>query len=190
MTGADLLALIKKQPIAFGCGLVLVGAIAAYFLRSDIIDAAQQDAQAKEQEFQKIDANVRSTAGLAEATAEIREAGKQFDARLVRAPQLANNLQFFYRLEADTGVKLLDVRQQGIPAPRPGERRGAYAPVPFAVSIQGSHAQVHDFLRRVEAGPHFVRFSQITVAKVSGGGEAAVIGGLTVAINLELLGTP
>lgn len=117
-------------------------------------------------------------------------AGRQFESRLVRAGQLANNLQFFYRLEADTGVKLLDVRQQGIPAPRPGERRGAYVPVPFAVSIQGSHAQIHDFLRRVEAGPHFVRFSQITIAKISGGVEVVAVGGLTVAINLELLGTP
>ncbi len=193
MTGADLLALIKKQPIAFACGLVLVGAVAAYFLRSDIIDAAQQDAQAKEQEFQKIDANVRSTSGLADATAEIKEAGKQFDTRLVRAPQLANNIQFFYRLESDTGVKLLDVRQLPVPAPRPGEKRGAYVPVPFQVAIQGSFAQVHDFLRRVEAGPHFLRVNQVTVTKFSSGGEGAAFatsGAVNVALNLDLLGTP
>lgn len=193
MTGADLIALIKKQPIAFGCGLVFIGSIAAYFLRSDIIDVAQADALAKDEEFRKIDANVRYTAGLAEATAEIKDAGKQFDARLVRAPQLANNLQFFYRLESDTGVKLLDVRQLPVPGPRPGEKRGAYVPVPFQVAIQGSFAQIHDFVRRVEAGPHFLRFNQVTITKFNSGGEGAAFatsGAVNVALNLELLGTP
>jgi Tfp pilus assembly protein PilO len=190
MTGADLITLIKKQPIAFACGLLVAVCGVLFYFRSEAVAQAQAEAEAKQQEAKKIEANVRFTAGLAEATEEMVAAGRQFESRLVRAGQLANNLQFFYRLEADTGVKLVDVRQQGIPAPRAGERRGAYAPVPFAVSIQGSHDQIHDFLRRVEAGPHFVRFSQITIAKVSGGVEVAAIGGLSVAINLELLGTP
>lgn len=192
MTGADLLALIKKQPIAFGCGLVIVACGVALFMRSEAIDSAQAFYQEKEQEFQKIDANVRNAAGLPEATAEMQEAGKQFDARLVRAPQLANNLQFFYRLENDTGVKLIDVRQQSIPAPKPGAPKGAYSPIPFAVSIQGDYAQIHDFLRHVEAGPHFLRFNQVTVAKMAAAGDsrAAASAAMSATINLELLGTP
>lgn len=191
MTGADLIALIKKQPVAFACGLLVVlGGLNLYF-RGDALSLAQAEAEARQQEQKKIEANARHTLGLAEATAAMQAAGRQFDARLVRAGQLADNLQFFYRLEADTGVKLLDVRQQGIPAPRPGERRGAYVPIPFAVSVQGSFPQVLAFLRRLEAGPHVVRFPQVTVTKATGGAEgAAALPGLSLTVNLEMLGTP
>lgn len=192
MTGADLLALIKKQPIAFACGLIIVACGAALFFPREAVTNAQALYEEKEKEFQKIDANVRNSAGLAEAAAEMQEAGRQFEARLVRAPQLANNLQFFYRLENETGVKLIDVRQQPIPAPKQGVPRGAYAPVPFAVSVQGDYAQVHDFLRRVEAGPHFLRFSQVSLSKLAAAGDArsATSNAMSATINLELLGTP
>lgn len=192
MTGADLLALIRKQPIAFACGLIIVACGIALFLRGETVASAQTLHDEKEKEFQKIDANVRNSAGLAEATAEMQEAGKQFDARLIRAPQLANNLQFFYRLENETGVKLIDVRQQPIPPPKPGVPRGAYSPIPFAVSVQGDYAQVHDFLRRVEAGPHFLRYNQVSLSKLAATGDAraASSGAMSATINLELLGTP
>jgi len=193
MTGADLLALIKKQPIAFACGVVIVGSAAALFLRSDATDLAQTEFQEREKELQKIDLNVRATAGLAEATAEMAEAGSRFDTRLVRAAQLANNLQFFYRMEKETEVKLVDVRQLSIPAQKRGEVRGTYVPVPFAVTIQGTFAQVHDFLRRLESGPHFVRFNQVALAKHTAGGESTAgtaTGMLSGSINLEMLGTP
>lgn len=193
MTGADLLALIKKQPIAFACGVVIVGLAVVLFLRSDAVALAQAEYQEREKELQKIDLNVRSSAGLAEATAEMVEAGGRFDARLVRAGQLANNLQFFYRLEKETGVRLIDVRQLPIPAPKRGEARGAFAPVPFAITIQGTFAQVHGFLRHLETGPHFTRFTQVALAKYATGGESgsgSASGMLSGSINLELIGTP
>ena len=192
MTGADLIALVKKQPIAFGCGLIVVASGAALFFPREAVTNAQALFEEKEQEFQKIDANVRNAAGLAEATAEIQDAGKQFETRLVRAPQLANNLQTFYRLEAETGVKLIDARQQPIPTPKPGAPKGAYSPIPFNVSVQGDYAQVHDFLRRLEAGPHFLRFTQVSLSKLSAVGDARTASGLAMSatINLELLGTP
>ncbi len=192
MTGADLIALVKKQPIAFACGALIVGAAAALFLRDDAVAQAQAEFQDREKELQKIDLNVRFTAGLAEATEEMVEAGKQFDTRLVRAAQLANNLQYFYRLERETGVKLIDVRQLPIPAAKRGEARGAFAPVPFAVSAQGTFAQIHDLLRRLETGPHFVRFGHVSLAKLVSGDAAPgpVRGMLSGTINLEMLGTP
>lgn len=192
MTGADLLALIKKQPLAFICGLIIIGCGAALFFPREAVTTAQATYEEKEKEFRKIDNNVRASAGLAEAAAEMEAAGKQFDARLVRAPQLANNLQFFYRLESDTGVKLLDARQMPVPPPRPGERRGAYVPVPFQVAIQGTFADTHAFLRRLENGPHFVRFAQMTTAKYSTGGDSTFStgGALSITLTVEMLGTP
>jgi Tfp pilus assembly protein PilO len=193
MTGADLIALIKKQPIAFACGLIALAAGVTLYFRFDAINEAQTGYEAKEKEARRFEQNVRHLAGLAEATRQVQDAGRQFESRLVRAGQLASNLQIFYRLENETGVRLLDVRQQSIPAPRPNQPRGAYVPVPFTVSIQGTFQEVFDFLRRVETGSHFVRFNQVTFnkaeANASGRGSASA-SLMTVTFGLELLGTP
>ncbi|MBA4138036.1 MAG: hypothetical protein C0518_12020 [Opitutus sp.] len=191
MTGADLLALIKKQPIAFLCGVIVIASAAALFLRGEAVNEAQALFQAKDTEANKTEANARHTAGLAEATAEMQEVGKQFDGRLLRAPQLANNLQFFYRLEADTGVKLLDVRQNPIPAPKQGAPRPTYVGIPFTANVQGNFAQVYDFIRRVEAGPHFLRFNQLTLSKLApAGGAGGAPDAMTAQLQVEILGTP
>lgn len=195
MTGADLIALIKKQPVAFGCAFVALLCGVLIYFRSDAVDQARSHFEAKDTEANKMEANVRHLAGLPEETEQVQEAGRQFEARLVRAGQLANNLQFFYRIEAETGVKLVDVRQNPIPAPRPNTPRTAYSPVPFAIAVQGSFPQVFDFLRRVEAGSHFSRFNQVTFTKVEAAAATntgAVSAGETMNVNLliEMLGTP
>ena len=193
MTGADLLAMIKKQPLAFGCGLVVVASAAALFLRGDAVAEAHELFRSKDDEANKTEANARNTAGLAEAAAEMQEAAKQFESRLVRAPQLANNLQIFYRLESDTGIRLVDVRQAAVQAPRPGAPRGAYVPVPFTATVQGSYAQVNDFLRHVEAGPHFMRVTSFTLTKLAGGGTDGAPSGpdaVSANVQIEILGTP
>ena len=192
MTGADLIAMIKKQPIAFGCGLFVVACGVALFLRGEAVKEAQDNFLSKDEEAVKTEANARNSAGLAEATAEMQEAAKQFESRLVRAPQLANNLQIFYRLEHDTGIKLVDVRQMPVQPPRAGAPRGAYVAVPFTASIHGSYAQVHDFLRRIEAGPHFLRVTQLTLTKLTSGGEGVAAGpdAMSANLQLEILGTP
>lgn len=192
MTGADLLAMIKKQPIAFGCGLIVVACALMFYFRGEAVNEADELFRNKEDEAAKTEVNARNSSGLAEAVAEMQEAARLFEARLVRTPQLANNLQFFYRLEADTGVKLVDVRQLPLPPPRPGSPRGAYVAIPFSANIQGSYAQVHDFLRRVEAGPHFLRITQLTLTKLTSGGEGASANpdSMSVVLQLEMLGTP
>lgn len=195
MTGADLVALIKKRPLAFAATLVAVLCAVALYFRLDAIDVAQAGFVEKEKEAVRVDLNVRNTVGLAEKTAEIQDAARQFEARLIRAQQLANNLQFFYRIEAETGAKLVDVRQNAIPPATRGSPRGAYSPIPYNVSALGSFEQVHKFLRRVGEGPHFVRINQVTFSKTEAGrgemgGGGGANEGMSIMISLELLGTP
>lgn len=189
MTGADLLTLIKKQPVAFACGLVaLLCAVAIYF-RGSAVDEARATFEEKDKESQKIALNARHAAGLAEQAQEIQAAARQFEARLVRAGDLANNLQFFYRLENETGAKLLDVRQNPIPATKPNAPKTLYAAVPFSVTLQGTYAQVWAFLRRLETGAHFARLDRFTLSKVEAGNLAAT-DQMNAVFTVELLGTP
>lgn len=195
MTGADLLALIKKQPIAFACGLIALLCGIALYIRSDAVDEAQRLFEEKDKESQKIALNARHTTGLAEQVQEIQGDAKQLESRLVRAGNLANNLQFFYRLENDTGAKLVDVRQNGLPPAKANAPKTLFVPVSFSLTLQGTYPQIWTFLRRIETGPHFARFDRLTVSKIEGAartesGGAAAPDQMNAVFTVELLGTP
>ncbi len=190
MTGADLIAFFKKQPIAVLGGLVVLLCVLDLYFRADARAETQTQFEAKEKELQIVDSNIRNGAALAEQTAAMQEAGRQFEARLIRASQLAVNLQVFYRLEAETGVKLLDVQQSAIAAPPRNAPIKLYSPIPYSVSVQGAFDQVFDFVRRLETGPQFARFKQVTFIKATAGGENTSADGMIVNFTLEFLGTP
>lgn len=190
MTGADLLALIKKHPIAAVCVVVSMLCGVAFYFRMDAIDAARAAFEAKDKESKAIAQNARHTNGLAEQAAEMQAAGKVIESRLIRAGDLANNLQVFYRLENETGVKLIDTRQNPLPAPKPGAPKTLYVPVSFSVTLQGTYPQVWSFLRRLETGTHFARFDRVSINKIEPGGKDAVSDQMSAVFTVELLGTP
>jgi Tfp pilus assembly protein PilO len=191
MTSADLLAMIKKQPLGFACGLLCLICAGLLYFRGGKIAENRAAFETKSAEATRILANVRNSEKLADQVVEIQALSKEMESRLVRAGQLAVNLQYFYKLEAETEVKLLDVRQ-GV-MPKAGKT--LYTGIPFNVSVQGSFRQVLAFLQKLENGPHFCRFSSVNYTKLasvaasrsSGGGDLSAI---TLSINLELLGVP
>jgi hypothetical protein len=190
MTGADLLALIKKQPIAAVCALVCVLCGVAFYFRMDAIDEARVAFEAKEKESRAIAQNARHTNGLAEQVAEAQAAGTVIESRLLRVGDLANNLQVFYRLENDTGVKLVDARQNPMPPSRPGAPKTLYVPVSFSVTLHGTYPQIWSFLRRLETGPHFARFDRMAIGKLEVGAKDAVPDLMSAVFTVEFLGTP
>lgn len=190
MTGADLLILLKKHPLGFASALVAVVCLGLYFLRESVVDEYVQLGEQKSAESAKILNNVRNSANLAEQLVEMQEITKEIGSRLIRPNQIALNLQFFYRLETETGVKLNDVRQGTNPPGRAGQA-GAYIGVPFTVSVQGTHRQVMNFLRRLEAGSNFARFNTVSFGKVNTNEAVAPGAGLiSLSMNLDLLGQP
>lgn len=190
MTSADLLAMIKKQPIGFACGLLCVICAALLYFRGGKIAEYRAAYEAKSAEATKILANVRNSEKLPAQVSEIQALSKEMESRLIRAGQLGVNQQYFYKLEAETEVKLIDVRQGNMPK----GGKSPYAGIPFTVTVQGSFKQVLFFLQKLENGPHFCRFTSVVFAKQGTSGEAtragAAAAGINLNINLELLGVP
>jgi Tfp pilus assembly protein PilO len=190
MTTADLLAMLKKQPVGVACGLISLICAALLYFRSDKIDEYRAENEAKSAEATKILANVRNSEKLAAQVTEIQALSKELDGRLIHAGQLAANLQYFYKLEAETEVKLIDVRQ-GNP-PKAGKT--LYTAIPFSVAVQGSFKQVMAFLQKLENGPHFCHFTSVNFGRSVASSEAGKAGadatGTTLSLNLELLGVP
>ena len=72
MNTSGLIALIKKHPIGFGCGLVSIVCGVLLYLRSDNITASQAELDASSAQASKMIANVRNANGLAEQLTEIQ----------------------------------------------------------------------------------------------------------------------
>ena len=180
MTAAELVPLLKKHPIGVTCGIVVLVCGGLLYYRSDKIAEYQLLNEEKSNEAAVALANVRNGEKLVEQTAAMQAATKELDSRLMRAGQLAVNLQYFYRLEADTGVKLVGVNQGGL---KPGAKGAGFVAVPYTVTVQGTFPQVMTFLGRVQKGTHFCRFLAVGLTKVNPDE-------LSLSLSLEILGVP
>lgn len=184
MSGDDLKALVKKHPVSVICGLVSVALVAVIYFRGGEIPDSEADLAQKSAEAERHAANIKNMAQLKEQLEAMVAANKEIDARIIRAGQLGINNQYFFKLESETGTKLVDFRQAPL-QPVKGAKT-VYTPVPFNVSVQGTLPQLFEFLHRLESGAHYCR-----VISASCGTAPANRGGpLTLSLNIELLGLP
>lgn len=185
MTNADLVAFAKRHPISISCALLAVVLGAGTFYRSSELPEVTARFEEKSAEGGRLSANVRNGNQLPEQLEQLTAAGAGIGARFVRGSELAQNLQYFYRLETDTGVKLLELRQNTSSAAAKSES-AALRGVGFTVALQGEYFAVLDFIRRLESGAHFPR---VMSASLSGSGPDRT-GPVRLSLEIELLGHP
>lgn len=183
MTKDELVSLARKNPIGIACAVVSVVLAGVIFFRSDLVPAAEDELGRLTAEAERYAANVQNAAQLKDQLEALLNARKEVDARLLRASQTLNNYQYFYKLESETGMKMT-VLTQGLIGKTSG--KGAFAPVPFSITMQGAMGQALDYLRRLESGAHYVRVMNVTcgLPPTDRGGP------VTLALNLEMLGVP
>jgi Tfp pilus assembly protein PilO len=184
VTSSDLLALLKKHPIGVGCLLLSLACGVVLYVRSGDLEGSQTELDARSAEAAKMTANIRNSSNLAEQVEEVQSLTKEMEARLMKASQLAVNLQYFYKLETENEVKLVDVRQN----PLPKNAKTIYQGIPFTVSVQGTYPQVMNFLGKLQTGRHFCRINTANITKAAGAvGSSPTI---NLSLGLELLGQP
>jgi len=184
----NLVAFLKKHPVAIGCGVLSVALLAASYLRSSRAGELAALLKQKEEEGQKILDNIRSGSNLSEQVGTLTTATKELESRLVRGSERARNQQYFYRIESETGVKEISLQptvsgQQRLP-------KTLYTGIGYTVSVQGDYRQILNFIGRLESGPHFYRLNSGSVSRQGQRGAADKTATLTLTLNLELLGLP
>ncbi len=184
MTNQEALVLIRKNPLSFACGaLSLVLALGSY-LRMEALPDVEAELTQKTAASERLALNIKLSNQLKEHTETLRSATGAVEGRIVRASELGNNTQYFYKLENATGVKILDLRQTTATLAKPA--KGAFGPVAFAVTVQGTFPQILGFLRQLEDGVHYGR---VLTASCTANASART-SPLTLALTLELLGQP
>ena len=186
MTTPELIALLKKNPVSVGCGVVALALAGWSYLDSD--DEPKLAAQLVQvsSEADRLAANIKNAAQLHEQLNALDAARAEIEPRIVRASELAKNLQYFYKIEAETGAKVTDLQRIGGAGPVKPGAKGIYQPVGFSLALEGEYPAVLDFLRRLENGTHFCRVIAATLNK--GGNDLDRAGALKLTLTLELLG--
>ncbi len=180
---------LKANPIGVACGALALALAVGIYFRSDHVPDSEALLEQKATLGDRLDANLKNGVQLPEQLAAITAARQQVETRLIRPDELAKNLQFFYKLEADTGTKLIDSRQAQVTPGKPAKTKTTYAGVGFAVAVRGDYVRLLDFLRRLESGQRFCRVLTATVG-TSGSTDKERGNELTLNLSLELLGQP
>jgi hypothetical protein len=186
MTNEELVAFLKKNLIAVICVAVTIAIGVTIYYRTDALPNAEKVLADKTKEGELLAANIEDSNQLKEQQAAMVDANQVISDRMIQVGQLADNLQYFYRIESETGIKILDLRQNGWNAPARNAPKTFFTPVGFQLSVQGDYPKLMDLLRRLETGEHYCRVITCDVKPV----DTANRGGqLTMSVNLELLGT-
>ncbi|MFT3868197.1 MAG: hypothetical protein QM715_06820 [Nibricoccus sp.] len=150
----------KKYPLGTVAALVLIVMLSLLFVRRSAMADLRVSLELNTEESQRHLANISHSNQLAEHVQALENANRTIASRLVDPQNLAINLEYFYKLERETGVKLLDTRPAlassvlGKAAPT---MKGGYKPVQYTVSLQGSYTRALTFLRRLEQGSYYCR---------------------------------
>jgi hypothetical protein len=188
MAAEPIVATLKANPISVACGALALTLAVGIYLRSSRVPEGEALLDKKATLGERIDANLKNGVQLADQFAAISASRKEIETRLVHPDELAKNLQFFYKLEAETGTKLVDLRQNPAPPAAKGAAKGKtfYKGVGYTLSVRGDYTRILDFLRRLESGQ---RFCRVLSASVGIGGSDKDRGNeLTINLSLELLG--
>lgn len=184
MTNEEFYAFVKKHPITVACGVITILAVVGLYFRSGDFPEAEAELAQKSAEAERYALNIKYSAQLKEQLEAVVAANKSIEGRLTRASQQGINTQYFYKLQRETGVKLVSFAQAPTAQAKAG--KSAFIPVGFNVSVQGTFPQILDFLRQLESGTHYVRVMTANCAS----NVTARNSPLTLTLTLEMLGLP
>ncbi len=195
ITGKDLVAFAKKQPVSVACGVVSLILAAVLYFRADAVDEQTKIHDEKQAEAKRLNTNIKNSKDLQKEFDQILAANKEIQERAVRPKETSLNLQYFYKIEAAAGVKEISTRSLGpiLPSSAKGPPpKTTYVADAYSLMVSGDFRQAVDLVRRIETGPRFSRFSNVVFATTNRDVEtgAEPTAKLTLNANVELLAIP
>lgn len=182
----DITSLFKKRPISAGCGLLCLVLLVVIYVRLGTLAEAETRLGEVRTSGERLKTNINYSAKLEDQLTALTTAVEHLQQRAVRSGELAQNLQYFYRLEAESAVTLIDLRQMNPIAPAGAKNAPApaFVSLPFSVGAQGEFDDVMTFLRKLENGHHFCRIIQASMKPSNQNNQ------LVLSLSIQLLGAP
>jgi Tfp pilus assembly protein PilO len=175
------LVLARRNPVlVISVATIILSGTASWFLwqRQESLTGVHAQVQ------RNGEAMLQSLTGHARVTAEITkltEALNYIDAHLINEADLAENLGYFYEIEAVSRIKFSQVSQL---SSQPQAAGKPYNAVPFSLRTSGSYRQLLRVIRELENGPRLLRIRSFNL---DAGADPEK---LTLDLNVELLARP
>lgn len=196
MTLQDLVEKLRRFPVPTSCGAIVLVCFFAFYLRMSLISDLEIENDDIQRQAQQVDQNVTHGRTLDAHNVEMDKKLGEFDARIIKSAELANNLKYFYEIEASTSVSIADLRQS-VTTPAKGAPKTLLMGIDYAVLVTGRFEQVVSYLNELEHGKHFYRLESFNLqrgrqdtAAPSGATGPITAGPVAMSLNLELLGWP
>tara|TARA_R110002050_G_scaffold21431_4_gene59345 strand:- start:63 stop:641 length:579 start_codon:yes stop_codon:yes gene_type:complete len=187
LTSQDIVTAFKKHPVGFSCGLVAVLLAIGLYVRSGTIPELETTLEERTAVGEKGQNNIKNSALLDEQLAAMEGAVAQINARAIDRSALADNLQYFYQLEAEYGIKIVELRPESVSV---SKTQATYVEAPFVLGAQGTYRQLLTLLRAIEKGRRFARVDTARFSPSSGPASISAANGepvLLMTLNLKLL---
>lgn len=168
----------KKYPVLYICGVIGVVMLAGIYFRFGLIEEQQTEVEKISAVGKRYTANITNASQLEDQVTFLKQANAAVRARGVRPSELALINQYFYRLEAETGIKM----QIGASPPSAPIKGSNFVPVNYSLTVEGDYQHIIGFLRRLEQGTHFARVNNASLA------VSPVTSLVVLKINIDLLG--
>ena len=183
MKTKDLVDFLKRYPTPCLSVVVILIALALVYFRMGVNTELEGQYQTVSAEGATVMSNIVNGSGLQEHVEAIQAQATELESRLVRPAELAKNLQYFYRLEGETGGKLGELRQ--VPPTNIPSAEGSFQPVQYSLVVTADYPVLMDYLNRLEQGVFFYRMKNFSLQH----SRESTRRMLVMAMNIELLGT-
>lgn len=188
MTFADILKAVKKHVLVTCCAGATVVLVGFYFFRSGGIEELEATKSDRSKVEQTLSSNVIHATRLQEQYEALVASNALIQSRMVKVSDLARNQQYFYKIEADAGVKLTALGAVGSASGTKPTAKMPYPTAQFSCTVQGTFPQVLLFLRQLEGGQMIQRVRSATLAQASSTPDDANDPKLALTVVVEFLG--
>ncbi|HEX4046552.1 MAG TPA: hypothetical protein VGG34_00475 [Opitutaceae bacterium] len=160
MSNEELLIFVRKNVVAVSCAVLIIVICVAMYYRKDLLPDAEKVLADKTKQGELLAANKEDANQLKEQYAQLVSENDAIASRMIHVGQLAENMQYFYKIESETGTKLSDPHQGSAAAPPKGQKPN-FVSVGFTVSAKGDYGQLLNLLRKLENGDHYSRINTL-----------------------------
>ena len=182
---------VRKNLVSSICATLAVLLLILFVIRKGGVSEIQSAVEAKTSESGTLKADILNSTSLREHLGKLKIANNLVSSRLMKLGDLAKSQQYFYKMETDSGVKLMDLRPlSNATSLTKNAAKSEYSAVSYSCTVQGTYQQLLVFLGKLESGDHFSRILSANVSLVGSGSEGAVMPdpALTMMISIDFLG--
>jgi hypothetical protein len=183
MTLADFmnwLAVVRRYPVSALCAIVCLSCgIACWYIAGNMRWLELERRQAT-QDTDLAQLSLISGPSVKQERLSALVITRQIEDNLVVEDNLAENLQYFYRIEDRSKAHLIELRPMTSVI---SDSRSLYKKVPFSIRLTGTYDQVLGFLHGIETGPRLAEISALSLRRSDPGSVS-----IAADMEVELLG--